>query len=98
MMRLSEASIKAYLPDWVDIMDPYLKDMLEENKMQWLIQYRSPCNRYLLMTSNFAKMCDSETGIGWNLHIDNSKFETIGSVNVEFIEQVKQLIEIYKDY
>ena len=98
MMRLSEESIKVYLPNWNDIMEPALKDMLAENKMSWLRQYRSPCKRYILMTTNFAKMCDPNTGIGWNLHIKNLELETIGSVNVEFIEQVNQLMEIYKNY
>lgn len=98
MMRISEASIKAYLPDWEDVMEPYLKEMLADNKMEWLRQYRSPCKRYMLMTSNFVNMCDPKTGIGWNLHIDNSDMCTIGSVNVEFIEQVNQIIEIYKNY
>ena len=97
-MRISPEAIKVYLSDWKNDMDPILKDILSENKMQWMERFKSPCKRFILMTTNITHMCDASTGIGWNLHINNSDMNIIGSVNVEFIEQVKQLIEIYKDY
>ena len=79
-------------------MDQNLKDILKENNMGWMERFKSPCGKYILMTTNFADICNPENGIGWNLHINNSSSNQIGSVNVEFIEQVKQLMEIYKDY
>lgn len=97
MMRISPEAIKVYLADWENDMDPYLKEIISENGMGWMERFKSSCGRYILMTTNISNMCDS-TGIGWNLHINNSSNNQIGSVNVEFIEQVKQIIEIYKDY
>lgn len=98
MMKLSVEAIRVYLSDWEDTLDPLLKRNLCEAKMDWVEHYRSPCGRFSLMTTTTTNMLDPKTGIGWNLHIDNSSMCTIGSLSVEFIEQVKQIMEIYKDY
>ena len=97
MMKINSAGINVYLQGWFDDMPEQLKEILSENKMGWMERFKSPCGRYVLMTTNITNMCDGN-GIGWNLHINNSNMKQIGSVNVEFIEQVKQIIEIYKDY
>lgn len=34
----------------------------------------------------------------WGLHIDNSDMCSIGSVSVEYIEQILDIMKIYKDY
>ena len=39
-----------------------------------------------------------ENGWGWNLHVDNSDMSSIASCDVEFIEQIQAIMEIYKDY
>jgi hypothetical protein len=39
-----------------------------------------------------------ENGWGWNLHVDNSDMSSIASCDVEFIEQIQTIMEIYKDY
>lgn len=98
MKKISKESIEQNLSDWEDIIEPILRDELSEHNMGWMMQYRSPCKRYTLITTKVTNMFDPETGIGWNLHIDNSDMCTIASCNVEYIGQVKQLIEIYKDY
>lgn len=35
---------------------------------------------------------------GWNLHIDNSDFQTIASCDVDCIEQILTISDIYKNY
>lgn len=59
--------------------------------------YNSPCNRYVITRDIYSNICD-ETGVSWNLHIDNSDFDTIGNVSVNYVEEVVQLIDIFKDY
>lgn len=98
MMKINTAAIKVYLNGWEDTMDPALKTMLADNNMGWMEHYKSPCGRFTLITTKNTNLQDVNTGIGWNLHIDNSSFCTIGSLSVEYIEQVKQVMEIYKDY
>ena len=98
MMRISPEAIRVYLQGWQNDMPDQLKEILSENKMEWMERFKSPCGRYVLMTTNITNMCDPVTNIGWNLHICNSDIKQIGSVNVEFIEQVNQIIEIYKIY
>ena len=40
----------------------------------------------------------SETGFGWMIFIYNSRHESLGCCDVEYIEQIFALIDIYKDY
>ena len=35
---------------------------------------------------------------GWNLHVDNSDMEGLASCDVEYVEQVEIIMNLYKDY
>ena len=35
---------------------------------------------------------------GWNLHVDNMNMQTIASCDVEYVEQVETIMNLYKDY
>ena len=59
--------------------------------------YTSPCKRYLLTYDKHFNISD-ENGDGWNLHIDNSDMNSIGNVSVNYVEEIVQLIDIFKDY
>ena len=60
--------------------------------------YKSPDGRYELQyNDNFSNLCD-ENGFGWVMHIDDSRHESLACCDVEYIEQIEALIEIYKDY
>lgn len=61
-----------------------------------LQQYESQCGRYTLTSENdeFLNLCNG----AWKLHIDNSDMQTIANCEVEFVEQVRILMAIYKDY
>lgn len=59
--------------------------------------YTSPCHRYVLTFDKNSNISD-ENGNGWNLHIDNSDMNSIGNVSVNYVEEVVQLIDIFKDY
>lgn len=59
--------------------------------------YTSPCKRYLLTYDKHSNISD-ENGDGWNLHIDNSDMNSIGNVSVNYVEEIVQLIDIFKDY
>ena len=59
--------------------------------------YTSPCHRYVLTYDMRSNICD-ENGDGWNLHIDNSDMNSIGNVSVNYVEEIVQLIDIFKNY
>ena len=62
-----------------------------------IIQYISNCVRYKLSYSMLSRLVpDGE--LGWQLHINNSNMCNIASCDVEYIEQIFALIDIYKDY
>ena len=61
------------------------------------VQYKSPDGRYTLSYTNYVNLFD-ESGFGWNLHVDNSVFETLANCTVEYIEQVNMIIDLYKNY
>lgn len=35
---------------------------------------------------------------GWNLHVDNSDMEGLASCDVEYVEQIEIIMNLYKDY
>ena len=35
---------------------------------------------------------------GWNLRVDNNDMQTIASCDVEYVEQVETIMNLYKDY
>ena len=66
--------------------------------------YVSPNDRYELQYNNdFSNLTDG-TGFGWAMFIYNSTeacgrhHHMIGCCDVEYMEQIDALIEIYKDY
>ena len=61
------------------------------------VQYKSPDGRFILSYTDYINLCD-DSGFGWNLHVDGSDFSTLANCSVEYIEQVKQIVDIYKNY
>lgn len=91
MIKITEESIKEHFisKGWVkQEIDVYGKI---------IIQYISNCARYRLSYSMLSCLVpDGE--MGWQLHIHNSNMCNIASCDVEYIEQIFTLIDIYKDY
>ena len=70
----------------------------DDNGEEFIVHsYTSPCKRYVLTRDKYSNICD-ESGVSWNLHIDNSDMDTIGNVSVNYVEEVVQIIDIFKDY
>lgn len=89
MTKITIKSIKEHLisKDWKEIIN------FEKTKI-----YKSPDKRYELeYNDNFSNLYD-ENGFGWMLIINNSKHESLACCDVEYIEQIDALIEIYKEY
>lgn len=61
------------------------------------VQYKSPDGRFNLSYTDYVNLFD-ESGFGWNLHVDDSKFQTLANCSVEYIEQVITIMSLYKDY
>lgn len=61
------------------------------------VQYKSPDGRFNLSYTDYVNLSD-ESGFGWNLHVDDSKFQTIANCAVEYIDQVIEIMTIYKNY
>lgn len=61
------------------------------------IQYKSPDGRFTLSYTDYVNLFD-ESGFGWNLHVEDSKYQTLANCSVEYIEQVNIIMEIYKNY
>ena len=59
--------------------------------------YMSPDGRCELQYCNDSNLYD-ETEFGWTILIDNSRHESLACCDVEYMEQIDALIEIYKDY
>ena len=70
---------------------------LRDANLEWMEEYKSPKGRYTLTKSTYSNLCD-ENGFGWNLHVDNSRMESLASCSVEYIEQIIAIMEIYKEY
>jgi hypothetical protein len=58
--------------------------------------YVSHNRRYILQSNCNNLPINGEWG--WNLHVDNSDMCSIASCDVEYIEQIQAIMEIYKDY
>ena len=70
----------------------------DDNGEEFIVHsYISPCKRYVLIQDKYSNICD-ESGVSWNLHIDNSDMDTIGNVSVNYVQEVLQLMDIFKDY
>ena len=77
-------------------LDEKMTEMLKSGFDTHYEYYVSHDRRYVLQTS--MNNMTLENGWGWNLHIDNSDMSSIASCDVEYIEQILNLIAIYKDY
>ena len=97
MMKINEENIRLHLIGWEDYLPETIKESFHKSNMDWIQQWVSPCKRFCLSTTQASNLSD-ENGIGWNLHIDNSRMEGLGNISVETIEQVKCITELYKDY
>ena len=89
MIKITIKSIKEHLisKGWKEIIN------FEKTKI-----YKSPDGRCELeYNANFSNLCD-EDGFGWAILIDNSKHESLASCDVEYIEQIFALIDVYKNY
>ena len=60
--------------------------------------YISPCGRYILRRDKDDFYFTNLSNDAWNLHIDNSDMQTIANCDVEYVEQVRIFMAIYKDY
>ena len=61
------------------------------------LQVQYGYGNFVLSYTDYVNLSD-ESGFGWNLRVDNSKFEVLANCSVEYIEQVVAIMEIYKDY
>ena len=77
-------------------LDKEMTEMLKSNIDPHYEYYVSHNKRYILQSS--VNNMTLENGWGWNLHVDNSDLCSIASCDVEYIEQILNLIAIYKDY
>ena len=77
-------------------LDEKMTEMLKSNIDSHYEYYVSHNRRYVLQSS--MNNITLENGWGWNLHIDNSDMCSLASCDVEYIEQIQAIMEIYKDY
>lgn len=77
-------------------LDEEMTEMLKSNINTHYEYYVSHDRRYILQTS--INNMTLENGWGWNLHVDNSDMSSIASCDVEFIEHIQAIMEIYKNY
>lgn len=95
MNKINKENIKKHLIDngWTD--ESYINNEIE------LICYKSPNKRYSLLKRPLeSNLCeeDNENIHCYILQIDDSKMCSLASCDVEYIEQIDALINIYKDY
>ena len=97
MTKITEDIIREFFIEkmnWWD--DAY--SVPDDNGEELIVHYYcSPCKRYVITRDSYSNICD-ETGVSWNLHIDNSDMNSIGNVSVNYVEEVVQLIDIFKNY
>ena len=75
--------------EFIETLDDFVKNIYSEFE-----EYTYTDNRFILY-----KYPDSNlTNNSYTLHIDNSDMQTIARCEVEYIEQIQTLIEIYKNY
>lgn len=76
--------------------DEKMTEMLKSNIDTHYEYYISHNRRYILQSS--VNNMTLKNGWGWNLHVDNSDMCSIASCDVEYIEQIQAIMEIYKNY
>lgn len=57
--------------------------------------YESPDERYVIQ---WDESTISETGFGWMIILYDSRHKCLGCCDVEYIEHIKTMIEMYKNY
>lgn len=78
-------------------LDEKITSMLKANIEYPHYEYYVSHNRRYILQSNCNNLpINGEWG--WNLHVDNSDMCSIASCDVEYIEQIQAIMEIYKDY
>lgn len=90
MIKITEESIKEHL-----IISRGWKK--RNVSYAYLLEYHSSDNRYRLVRTDFSNLGSDEDG-GWRLFIDDSKYCSLACCDVEYIEQIFALIDVYKDY
>ena len=60
--------------------------------------YYSSCRRFIVTRCEDGNNISYRPEEAWSLHIDNSDMESLGCCDVEFIEQIETLMQIYKNY
>jgi hypothetical protein len=91
MTKITEESIKEHL-----ISKGWVKQEIDIFGTI-VIQYISNCVRYKLSYSILSNLAPDDE-FGWQLHIDDSNMRSIARGDVEYIEQIFALIDIYKNY
>lgn len=59
--------------------------------------YISPDRRYILVKTRYSNLCE-EGEFGYELEVQSSDFCSLAKCDVEFIEQINSIIEIYRNY
>lgn len=77
-------------------LDEKMTEMIKSNIDPHHEYYVSHNRRYVLQSNYNNLPINGEWG--WSLHIDNSDMESLGCCDVEFIEQIETLMQIYKNY
>ena len=96
--KISHEVIKEFFIDKMNWLDDTLTLCNDDFGYEITIHYyTSPCRRYVLTFDKNSNISD-ENGNGWNLHIDNSDMSSIGNVSVNYVEEIVQLIDIFKNY
>lgn len=90
MIKINESTIQKWL-----VPEGWKK--LDMNFNDELLRYVSQNGRYVLEETYCSNLC-SEDEAGWGLHIDDSRMCGLAQCDVEYIEQIYDLIEIYKNY
>lgn len=89
MTKITKESIKEHLLS---------KGWKKENNLSMFPDYwYSPNHRYTLFSTDYSNLT-SECECGWRLVIDDSRGCSLATCDVEYIEQIFTLIDIYKDY
>lgn len=95
MEKLTKETISNIL-GWESCVEDCVRQYWKEQGITWYDSFKSPCGRFILTTIEESNLTNDI--YGWNLHIDNSDMESIGWNDVEYIEQVQTLMNLYKDY
>ena len=69
--------------------DKYVKEINPE-----FVEYVHENLRFILHNYGYRNLSNNS----YTLHIDNSDMNTIANCEVEYIEQIQTLIELYKNY